>query len=473
MLNRRLYLLTLFLQFIAPPLICSQSRAVQEQEQKALTYNQIVQQAATRALHLPVHLTDQAICLASRVALNTCQTFTTLFSKKMSETSQQVPTDLEHTQRVFSGSTAQQTRPISKRQKDIAQFLCKTTELPYEIINLIITYDTTLFSTQHSKAVIFVDFLTPQKLISASKDNTIRVWNLASGACLTTVKHRIAITALAVISDHEIAAGEGDHSIKIWNTDTGECTKTLTGHDHNVTGLVTLPNRMLASGAPLGNFVTALLQQPAGVIKIWNIDSEQAPQSIERPQPIYGLWASQQNLLAAATDLYRETTTSEVNCPHYIKAIVLIDPATGILEKELEHDSKAIASYTMLDASTAISADSKQNIHIHTWHPQSSQERFPKTSTQKYSPLPLPTLVQSYPILLKLLQNRLVASAGWSDKKIRIIDPYLQQCTRKLPTESLTTALASLDGSFLAVGSADGKLELIDPYDDTKEETKA
>jgi WD40 repeat protein len=97
-------------------------------------------------------------------------------------------------------------------------------------------------------------------LISGSRDQTIKVWNLQTGELLRTLKgHSDAVCAIAFSPSGDIiASGSADKTIKIWHLDSSELLGTFTGHTNAVTGLT-----FTASGEML---VSASLDK---TIKIW------------------------------------------------------------------------------------------------------------------------------------------------------------------------------------------------------------
>ena len=66
-------------------------------------------------------------------------------------------------------------------------------------------------------------------LASASDDQTIKIWDTASGKCLRTLKGHGESVYLVAFShdDKHLASASDDRTIKIWDTASGKCLQTL------------------------------------------------------------------------------------------------------------------------------------------------------------------------------------------------------------------------------------------------------
>lgn len=89
-------------------------------------------------------------------------------------------------------------------------------------------------------------------LISGSQDQTIRVWNLATGELIHILKgHQDSVNAVVLSPDEQIiASASADKTIKLWHLQSGELLGTFTGHTNAVTTLsFTTSGEMLVSGS--------------------------------------------------------------------------------------------------------------------------------------------------------------------------------------------------------------------------------
>jgi len=76
-------------------------------------------------------------------------------------------------------------------------------------------------------------------LISASADQTIKVWKLNTGELLKTFNHNSYVNDLAISPDGQIlASGGANEIIKLWDLATGELLADLSGHTSSINALL-------------------------------------------------------------------------------------------------------------------------------------------------------------------------------------------------------------------------------------------
>ncbi|MGC1878122.1 MAG: F-box/WD40 repeat-containing protein, partial [Rhabdochlamydiaceae bacterium] len=87
------------------------------------------------------------------------------------------------------------------------------------------------------------------KLISASSDCTIKIWDLSSGKVLQTLDdHRDMVNSILVDGDKLISAS-GDRTIKIWDLSSGKVLQTLEGHQGSVTSILVDGDKLISASA--------------------------------------------------------------------------------------------------------------------------------------------------------------------------------------------------------------------------------
>ena len=115
--------------------------------------------------------------------------------------------------------------------------------------------------------------LTPdcRNIVSASSDNTLKIWNLENGKEISMLRgHTGAVNALALTSDGQrIISGSDDKTLKIWNFETCRELQTIQGHTSWVSAIAVTPdNKRVISGSW------------DRTIKIWDIETGQEIQTL-------------------------------------------------------------------------------------------------------------------------------------------------------------------------------------------------
>ncbi|WP_300420534.1 hypothetical protein [Nostoc sp. S13] len=131
----------------------------------------------------------------------------------------------------------------------------------------------------HSNSVNAVA-VTPngQQVISASFDNTLKVWNLATGEEQFTLNgHSNSVNAVAVTPNgQQVISASFDNTLKVWNLATGEEQFTLNGHSNSVNAVAVTPNGQQVISASDDN-----------TLKVWNLATEKVIATFTGDSSIY------------------------------------------------------------------------------------------------------------------------------------------------------------------------------------------
>ena len=123
----------------------------------------------------------------------------------------------------------------------------------------------------HNGCVNAVIYWTDNRIISCSDDMTIKIWDVNTGECKTTLNgHLDWVYCILLLSDNTLASGSEDGSIKIWDLKTQNCINTIKIRNSSVLSLCLLDDRKLATG------------YQEGIIKIWNLDTNECIRTLDR-----------------------------------------------------------------------------------------------------------------------------------------------------------------------------------------------
>ena len=107
--------------------------------------------------------------------------------------------------------------------------------------------------TGHSQSVTSVAFSPDGRtLASGSSDNTIKLWEVATGRELRTFSGHLRFVTAVVFTDdgRTLASASWDKTVKLWDVTTGRELRTLAGHSSYIDSLAfTADGRKLASGS--------------------------------------------------------------------------------------------------------------------------------------------------------------------------------------------------------------------------------
>lgn len=127
------------------------------------------------------------------------------------------------------------------------------------------------------------------KVITASGDNTLRIWDIKGTCVATCAGHTDAVWSVCVTPDNRIISGSEDCTIRIWNMQ-GEPLAVFEGHEDAVTGLCLSPDNELISCS--GD----------GTIRIWNNNGTHRIVCNGHTEAVWAICLTQENNIVSCSE---------------------------------------------------------------------------------------------------------------------------------------------------------------------------
>ena len=102
----------------------------------------------------------------------------------------------------------------------------------------------------HAATVTAVAVLDSGRIISASIDNTLRLWDLKSGRVRKTLEGHLGwVTAVAALDGERAMSASVDKTLRVWDLTSGRILQTLEGHRGTVTSVAILDGERAISAS--------------------------------------------------------------------------------------------------------------------------------------------------------------------------------------------------------------------------------
>lgn len=79
--------------------------------------------------------------------------------------------------------------------------------------------------------------LSALRVVSGSRDATLRVWDIETGQCLHVLMGHVAAVRCVQYDGRRVVSGAYDFMVKVWDPETETCLHTLQGHTNRVYSL--------------------------------------------------------------------------------------------------------------------------------------------------------------------------------------------------------------------------------------------
>lgn len=130
------------------------------------------------------------------------------------------------------------------------------------------------------------------RILTGSADNTLRLWDLNTGACLRTFEgHQNSVTCVVFSPDGTRAlSGSRDRTVRLWDLTSGENLQVFEGHRDTVEAVALIADDRKAMSA-----------SSDGTIRIWDLEAESCVDVFEEHRgPVTALAADCAGLLAVS-----------------------------------------------------------------------------------------------------------------------------------------------------------------------------
>ncbi|WP_437282533.1 TIR domain-containing protein [Sorangium sp. So ce375] len=182
-----------------------------------------------------------------------------------------------------------------------------------------------------------------QRIVSASDDETLKVWDLATGQLLSTLQgHSGRVRACALSPDGQrIVSASSDETLKVWDLATGQLLSTLQGHSNSVVACAISPDGQ--------RIVSASNDE---TLKIWDLATGQLLSTLQG----HSSWVS---ACAISPDGQRIISAS------WDETLKVWDLATGQLLSTLEgHSGRVLACAISPDGQRIVSASANKTLKV-------------------------------------------------------------------------------------------------------------
>jgi WD40 repeat protein len=259
-------------------------------------------------------------------------------------------------------------------------------------------------------------------LASASEDNTIKVWDVATGRELRTLAGTAnGVNTVAFSPDgRTIASGGGDALVRLWDVGSGQALRALKGHTGRVNSVAFAPDgRTLASAGD------------DHAVKLWDVAGGSEVRTLSGHRSgikSVAFSADGHTLASGGTD----------------KVIKLWDVGNGVEQRTLAGHADWVSSVAFCDGHTLASASSDHTVKLWDWSTGRELRTLTGHTAQVSS-------------VACSLSGTVVSASGGRDRTIKVWEAGSGRELRTMTAHEkwIESVALSADGGLLASASAD------------------
>jgi WD40 repeat protein len=259
--------------------------------------------------------------------------------------------------------------------------------------------------------------------ISASSDETLRIWNLESGESVRTLRgHSGSVNSVAMMPDgRQIISASYDNTLRVWDLESGRINQILRGHTASVKAVAITPDGRLAISASYDR-----------TLRIWDLESGATVRTLEGHN-------QRVNAVFVSPDGCRAVSAS------YDRTLRLWDLESGKTVRTFRGHTWSISAVAITqDGRLAVSASDDKTLRV--WNLESGEN---------VRTFRCPNIWMN---ALAVTPDGRLAISGSSDSTVWLWDLESGQTARTLVghTESVSAVAITSDGR-LAVSASDDK----------------
>ena len=291
----------------------------------------------------------------------------------------------------------------------------------------------------HTNYVSSVAFSPDGKtLASGSSDNTIILWDVATGGYLKTLSgHSENVLSVAFSQDGKIlASGSSDNTIRLWDAVTGQHQKILTGHTDSVFSVAFSPDSKILASGSLDN-----------TIRLWDVATREYKTLTEHSENVWSVAFSPDGKTLASGSLDG--------------TIRLWDANTGKHKQRVTTNWDYVLSVAFSPDGQTLASGMGEYFYSRRWgYSYDGDIALWDAATGQH----LKTLSghTNYVLSVAFSPDGKTLASGSSDNTIRLWDAVTGQHLKTLSghSENVLSVAFSQDGKILASGSSDNTIRL-------------